>query len=210
MITIIMLMHTVSLKFQLSACVAIHNQCSNTKLVSPIYFGNGVIHPKLSDQQIDIGTKMRARFEINATQDDFEGALLFKLQRKKRGGNRFSIYLSDLFKLEEYSDEEVKCIQMLIAWKMKDSKLSLHIALVEHSKKFTWNEDELKQLYYKNRSWLKGYNDTRSDTWIVDDTILKTTFNVRDLKGIPGLSISISEEEINDGAMRPLCVDLER
>jgi hypothetical protein len=186
----------------------IHNQCSNVKLISPIYFGNGVVYPKLSDQQIDIDTEMKTCFTINTIQNELKGTMLFKLQRKE---NRFSIYLSNIFKRQGYSNDEAKCIQMFIAWKVKNSKLFLYVALVKHLKEFTWNEDKLRNLYYKNHSWLKEYNNTRSDAWLMDDNIvLKTTFNTRDLKNIPELSISISEEEKNDGAMRPLCIHLER
>jgi hypothetical protein len=64
MIIFIMLIYAVSLIFQLPAYITIHNQCLN-KLVSPVYFCNGIVCSKLSDQQIDIGTKMRASFKIN-------------------------------------------------------------------------------------------------------------------------------------------------
>jgi hypothetical protein len=74
MIAAAMLMYIFSLRLQLLPCVTIHNQCSNIELVSPVYFDNGAICPKLSDRQIDIDTKMRAYFEINTTQNDVEGA----------------------------------------------------------------------------------------------------------------------------------------
>jgi hypothetical protein len=74
-------MYAISLTLWLPPYVNILNLCPNTKLVSSVYFGNGIVCPKLFGQQIDINTKMNASFEINATQDDFEGALLFRLQR---------------------------------------------------------------------------------------------------------------------------------
>jgi hypothetical protein len=43
-----------------------------------------------------------------------------------------------------------------------------------------------------------------------DNVVLKMTFNAIDLKRAFELSISISEEERNDYAMRPLYVDPER
>jgi hypothetical protein len=78
--------------------------------------------------------------------------------------------------------------------------------LVEHAKEFTWNEDKLKKLYDANQGWLKKYDKTVS----YDNMALKTTFKVEDLEGIFELSISISEEEGNMHAMRPLCIDFER
>jgi hypothetical protein len=61
--------------------VTIHNQCSNIRLISPVYFSNDARCSKLSGQQIVIDTKMNASFEIDVNQDDFEGVLLYKLQK---------------------------------------------------------------------------------------------------------------------------------
>jgi hypothetical protein len=199
-----MLMYTLSLDLQFPSCVTIYNQCSNTKLVSPVYFSNGMAYPKLSCQQIEIGTEMGACLEINATQYDFEGALLSKLK----------IYSNKQYNMgaltTETNKNEAAHVYMLAAWKVKDTKPFVRVVLIKHTKEFTWNEDKLKKLYYENCQWLKEH-DTVSDAWFVDDNmILKTSFKVRDLKGNFELSISISEEEKNDYAMRPLCVDLER
>jgi hypothetical protein len=70
MMIVFMLIYTISLYIQWPSCVIVHNQCSNIKFVSPAYFSNNVVCPKLSDQQIDIDTKMDVSFEINATQDN--------------------------------------------------------------------------------------------------------------------------------------------
>jgi hypothetical protein len=205
MMIAVILIYTVSLAFQMSSCVTIQNQCSNINLVSPVYFGNGVVCPKIFGQQIDISTKMNAIFEINATQDDFEGALLFKLQRYTDRQHNMNV-------LTTVTDKcETVYIYMLAAWKVKDSKPFVRVALVKHTKEFTWNEDKLKKLYYKNRQWLKEYDDTTSDTWSMDDNmIMKMSFKARNLKGNFELSISISEEERDDYAMRPLYIDPER
>jgi hypothetical protein len=205
MITVTMLIYTISLKFQSPPRMMIHNQCSNTELASPVYFGNGVTCPKLSDQQIDIGTATKICFVISTDRDDFEGALLFELQR----------YFDTHYDMDESTTEtdkrEEKCIQMLVAWKVEDSKLFARLALVEHATEFIWNENKLEKLYYENCGWLKKHVNTTSSTWIIDDsTVLKTTFRVRDFEGKFDISISISEEE-NDGyAMRPIWVDTER
>jgi hypothetical protein len=76
---------------------------------------------------------------------------------------------------------------------------------------FAWNEDKLKILYDKNRGWLKEYDNTISDTWLMNDNmVLKTAFKVRDSKENFELSIVISEEEKDDYAMKPFCIHLER
>jgi hypothetical protein len=199
-----MLIYDVSLKLQLPSCVTIHNQCLNTELVSPVYFGNGAVYFKLFDQQVDIGSKMRVSFEINATQEEFECALLYKLQiySDRQHGIDTSI--------TENNDNKAKCVQMFIAWKVKDFSTFVHIALIEHAREFVWNEDKLRRLYNKNHNWLKEHN-VASTKWLVDDNMtLKTSLKVRGLKGNFELSIAISGEEKDDYAVRPLCVDLER
>jgi hypothetical protein len=205
MIVATVLMYTFSLEFQSLTSVIIHNQCSGIELISSVYFGNGAVCPKLSDQQMDISVAMRIRLEIYAAQDEFEGALLYKLQRNSH--NHYSI---DKFTIKT-NKNEAKYVYMLVAWKMKSSRFLMHVTLVEHTKEFIWNEDGLKKLYDKNRGWLKEYDNTISDTWIVDDNMmLKITCDERDLKRAAELRISISEEERDNYAMRPLYVNLER
>jgi hypothetical protein len=185
--------------------VNILNLCPNIKLVSPVYFGSGIVCPKLSNQQIDISTKMNARFEIYAAQDDFEGALLFKLQRYSDSQHNMNTSTAGIDK------NSATHIYMLAAWKLKDAKSFAYVALVEHTKEFTWDENELKKLYDKSRSWLKKYNDVILNTWLMDNNmILQTTFSSGDLKRAPELSISISEKERSNYAMKPLWIDVER
>jgi hypothetical protein len=127
-VVVIMLMYAASLELQLPARMTIHNQCSNIELVSPVYFGNGTIYPKLTNQQIDIGTAMNASFEIYATQDNFERALLYKLQRYS--GSQYNMDTS----IAETNKNEAKCAQMLVAWKVEDSRLFAYVVLVENTK----------------------------------------------------------------------------
>jgi hypothetical protein len=68
----------------------------------------------------------------------------------------------------------------------------------------------LRELHNKNVDWLKKYNDTISDTWLVDNNmILRASFSTRVLEGITELNIFISEKR-NDYAIRPFCIDIER
>jgi hypothetical protein len=205
MIIVIMLIYAISLALWLPSCVNILNLYPNTKLALSAYFGNGIIFPKLFDQQIDICTGMSACFEINATQDDFEGALLFKLQRCS--GAQYNMDTSTT----EVDKHETTHVHMLISWKVKDSKLSAYVVLVKHDKEFIWNEDNLKKLYYINHNLFKEYDDIVLDTWLMGDNIvLKTIFKAWRSKRNFELSISIYEEERSDCTMGPLYVDLKR
>jgi hypothetical protein len=201
MIVVIMLTYTVSLALQLPPSVTIHNQCPNIELVAPIYFGNGAVCPRLSGQQIDIGTAIKIRFEINPIQDEFEGALLYKLQRRpdRNGTNTFT------------EANEKTHVHMLVAWRVRHSKPFVYVVLIKYTKEFIWNEDRLRKLYSKNHNRLKKQVGTTLDTWLIDDNItLKTAFRVKNLKECFELDISISEKERDDDAMRPLYVNLKR
>jgi hypothetical protein len=203
-IIVVMLIYAVSLKLQLPACITIHNQCSNNKLVSPIYFGNGAVCPRLSKQRVNIGAKMEAHFEIN-TKHEFEVALLFKLQtcsKRRRNMNKLTV---------KTNDGEADCVYMLVACKVKDSKLFLHVTLVEHTEEFAWNKDRLKKLYDENHSWLKEYDSTKSYTWFMNNNIaLKTTFKVRNLKRALELDMYVSEKKRDCHAVRPLDINIKR
>jgi hypothetical protein len=204
LLMLIMLIYAISLFTKPSFKLNIHNQCLNIKLVSPIYFGNGAVHLVLSGQRTDISTEMKTRFGIDTTRDEFEGALLYRLQ--KYSDNKCNTDTSTT----ETKENKTTQLYMLVTWKVKDSEPLVCIALVEHAKEFTWNEDELRKLYNINRGWLKKYDNSASYTWFMDDNIaLKTFFGIRSLKGNFGLNIFISEEK-DDYAMRPLYVDLER
>jgi hypothetical protein len=204
-IVVTILMYTTSLKLQLPACVTIYNQCSNIKLLSPIYFSNGAVCSQLSGRKIDVVTKARVCFEISPTQDDFEGALLFKLQRYSN--SQYNMNALDT----ETNNNETTHIHILIVWKMKESKPFLHIALVKHTKEFTWNEDELRKLYDKNRGWLREYHNTTSNAWLMDNNmVLKMISKIRGTRECFELSIFISEEVGDKYAMKPLCIDTRR
>jgi hypothetical protein len=219
MMVVTMLIYAFSLYFQFPPRMIIHNRCSSIKLVSPVYFDDGAVCTKLSNQLTEIGTLMNASFEIKTAQDEFEGALLFKLQRY------FDRQYNMNTSTTEADNNETKYVHMLVAWKVKDSCSFAHVVLVEHTKKIIWNGDQLKKLYDKSFSWLKEYNDTISDTWSMNSNmVLKTSFKVRwlryDLLSIIGLrsardskenfelNISISEER-DDYAIRPFRVNLE-
>jgi hypothetical protein len=111
----------------------------------------------------------------------------------------------------EIDKDEATHIHMLAAWEMKDAKPFACVILIEHTKEFTWNENKLKELYYKNRSWLKEFGGTTSYTWFMDNhMVLKTTFIAKDLKRTPEISISVYEKEKDASTMRPLWMDTER
>jgi hypothetical protein len=225
-IAVAMLIYTARFELQLPACVIIHVQCLNIKLISPVYFSNGAVCPKLSDQQVEIGINENASFEIYTVQDEFEGALLFQLQfyptswfvqpreciyhRMGLRGN-FGCQCGFVTTCTKVDEDETKYVQLLVAWRVKYSKPFSYVALIEHTEEFTWDEDKLKGLYDKNYGWLKKYDDTQSDIWFIDDNMsLRTLSRVESLEGNFELNVVISDEERDDYAMSPICFDYTR
>jgi hypothetical protein len=187
----------ISLNFQLPAYISIHNLCSSTELTSPIYFCNGATYRMLFDQQANIGTGVCVCLEIDNTQSTFEGALLYKLQRKTKveSDDRSNVGTT----AEKANRNEEKCAQMLIGWKMDHCIPRMYVMLIEHVKELTWNEDKLKKLHYENCSQLDNYCDSKSTSWLMDDnTVLKTIFKVTKLDGSFKQSITISEKKKDD------------
>jgi hypothetical protein len=203
MIVVIMLMYTISFALRLPLCITIHNQCSNTELISPVYFGNGMVFSKPSGQQMDIGTKTKSHFEIRVTQDEFEGALLYELQRYSGWSHNDILTAKTVTK--------PKRIQMLMVWKKSDSVSFVHIVFLKNIRGFKWKENKLRKLYDKNYDRLERYDDTTSYEWLIDDkTVLETEFEIRDLQISFELDIFIYEKERNGYAMRPLWFDEKR
>jgi hypothetical protein len=198
-------MYTVSFDLQLPLCITVYNQCLRTEFVLLAYFGNGIVCPKLSHQQmeIEIDTTTEIQFKINATQDEFEGVLLYEL--------RICSVWPHPGVLTARSVTKPTRIQMLIVWKKERFTHSANVMLLENARSFEWNENKLRKLYDKNYDRLKGYNDAISEAWLIDDNkVLRTAFEVRNLKRTPELIICIHEEEEYTYAMRPLWFDEER
>jgi hypothetical protein len=197
---IYLLIQIISVVSQSIMKVYIHNQCSNVDLVSPTYInGDGLKCYRPPDYKVCTGDTMRLGFIIKSDSMSY-GALIYKLQRRQSHEST------------EICEDASSATQLLVVWESSKFEGShVNVLLVEYEKRFSWNEDELGNLYNKNRSWFKKYSGTISDTWFLDDNMtLKTTFRVVGLKGIHELIISISEIEGDGYAMRPLRLNIER
>jgi hypothetical protein len=193
----IMLTYTVSLRIPLSFKLNIHNQCLHVDLASPIYvISDGLECHRPPDHKVHAGSTTKSAFMIESDNASC-GALIYKVEQ--------------IHESAEIGKDASNAAYLLTAWSISESKeLHANVLLIKHDEAFTWNKDKLGSFCYENCERLKEYTDTISDTWCMNNnTTLKTTFSVGDLRGNSELSISISEER-DDYAIRPLCVDLER
>jgi hypothetical protein len=196
-------------------------------LVSPTYVGHNAIWIKPPGQNVDVNTTIKASFGRDINEYEFESALIYKLQRKKR------LESNDQSNEDDTSIEDTSTsIQLLVMWG-SDNWHSLHIRalLIKHSSTVTWNEDTLEKLHsmhlallnkvppidisgmprvdysIEDNSFIEEDRLIVEDTWLLDDAkVLMTTSKWK--QNSSTFEIVISEGTREDGTMEPLWVSL--
>jgi hypothetical protein len=150
---LIVLIYTVSLSIQPSFKLNIHNRCLNVSLVSPMYAtGDGLECYRPSDYKVFADGAARSDFIINKSEDASYGVLIYRLQEKR------------LHESSETSENTSSVTHLLVVWRISESKkLYTYVALVEHTKAFTWNRDKLNKLYHSNHDRPRERTDITSD-----------------------------------------------
>jgi hypothetical protein len=126
--------------------ISICNQYPSLELTSPIYFSNGTTCHVSSSQQTDIDITMEASFGIAFKQEDFRGALLYKLRRKY--ATRTDKQHNSIASIKDTATN----VYLLVALDIKNGWDEFYVCLIECTNDFTWDEDKLWALY-------KEYND---------------------------------------------------
>jgi hypothetical protein len=213
----LMLTCTVSLILHGAIDVTVHNQYSDIKLVSPVYFCNRGIYNEYPVERTDIGAIMKAGFRFDVDQDKSGGALMYEMQRK---GNTKSDHQprTDATSTKAVEDTQ-KMMKLLVTWKITYSEglsLRVRMMLVEHDNELVLNEDELAQLYDKVNSIPTGvytffiYDGIFKSTWLAcDNTVLETTYRVSHENGFE-LKTSVSEGVKDKDTKSTLWIDSER
>jgi hypothetical protein len=164
------------------------------------------------DQKVSANAVTKARFGRDVAKREFESALIYKLQRKKR------IESDDQSKADSTSSEDTSTsLQLLVIWGSNGwHSFSVRALLIKHSITITWNEDRLENLYSMyvallNKGLLidvsKAFYGHYSieDTWFFDgSTVLMTTSKWK--RDSYTFEIAISEGTREDGSMDPLWV----
>jgi hypothetical protein len=192
-------MYTVSFYAQLSFRLDIHNKCSNFDLVSPKYVTGDELECYDSPGDVYAGAT-RERFFIIKSDNESYGVIVYKIRRKQKHEST------------KTSENTSSAVYLLVVWENSESKkLCADVLLIEYDKGFDWHKNNLNRLYYVNHGRLKECNGAISNTWLMNsDMALKTLFKVKGPRRSPELSISISEEKIDNYAMRPFCIHPKR
>jgi hypothetical protein len=185
----------VSLALYSSVSLNIHNQRKVANLISPVYYIHSGRWHVAPDQKIGVDAVMQNRLEFDSGQNIMEGALVYKIQKQH-------------VEPDEFVQEESKCIQLLVSWRVDHTKgPHIRVLVVEHDKEFNCDEDKLRQLYQKCWHSLDALINPMGDNWLVDDATILTT--VKTMSGGYRWDIFVSEGK-EDNIKRPLWIDAER
>jgi hypothetical protein len=184
--------------------INIHNLYPDLELTSPVYFSNDMICHTPPSQKINTGAMMGASFGTTFKQEDFKGALLYKLQRKyaTRTDNQLNNYIASI-------EDKAANIYLLVVWNSGYYCYDFRVCLIEYTNDFTWDEDKLWTLY---REYSERFErqDPNIIAWLIHgDTVVKTRFNVTygsDYK----LDIVVSEGTGKYNMFKPMKINAKR
>jgi hypothetical protein len=189
-----MFIYVFSLTFQSSVSLNIHNRCQDINMISPVYFTRGGRWYEEPDQEIGVNAVMRNYLEFYSGRNILEGALIYKIQREHDESDKFT-------------QDESKCIQLLVAWHIENTK-ELHVCalLVEHDRKL--DEDKLMGLYQKHWHSLKSQIDLVERNWLLHDAEV-LTMTVKTMNEDHRWDIFITKG-VKDNVKRPLWINAKR
>jgi hypothetical protein len=184
--------------------ITIHNQYPNLELESPVYCSTNAAYCASHNQQVDTGAIMETSFRRRPNSGLFEGALLYKLQRKhaNRTDNQPNTSITSI-------EDTATSIYLLITW-CYYRPYKFYAFLIECTNDFTWDEDKLWALYQKYISEFHQKHKPITMTWLIyDDAVMKTKLDITyepDFK----LDIIISEGAEKYNTKGPMKIDPER
>jgi hypothetical protein len=185
--------------------ITIRNLYPDLDLTSPVYCNNGALCYVPPRQQIHTGSTMKASFGMVIMQYNFEGALLYKLQRRHatRTYNQPNSSVA-------YTKDTATNIHLLVVLDVKDHPPKFSACLIEYADYFTWDEDKLWALYKKYRNRFHTNYKSSIITWLMNDgTVVETKLDAThrfDYK----LNIVLSEGIREHNTRRPMEVDPKR
>jgi hypothetical protein len=188
-------MHTISVEFQSTVEVNIHNQCSDFKLTDGDCFSDGADWNMWPDMEVMAGNMIKA--DLMPFLAVFEGILIYELLRKH----------------VDPSDQTKSTLNLLlVAWKSEGyKKFHVLVQLIECNVWPYWYNFKPEEYYQRYASQLCTYTDPIEDTWLIHDGTVLTTRLELDFTQRDGvLNIVISEGIRDDHTKRPEWINLKR
>jgi hypothetical protein len=171
----------------------IHHQFPGIELTSPVYASNGAECLLSPDQNVDFGSITYACFNIDLTQSEPIGILMYEVKRKNmKQSNKDAIS----------SEDETRCIQFPIFWKVNNSKgFCVNSFLMEHDERRVWDNDKLMEL--ARRYAFDIQHSPIEETYLMhDNTTLMTRVNLAREEECYKLEMTISKTSIKDDTFR--------
>jgi hypothetical protein len=185
--------------------ITVHNQHPSLELTSQVYFSNGTACHVSPSRQTDTVSTMVASFETDSRKEAFEGALLYKLQRKHANGAGKQSNSS----VTSIENTETS-VHLLVVWDIDDDHHIFCICLVEYVDDFNWDEDKLQALYWEYIERFYEFYDSNTITWLMrNGTVMKTRRDITygsDCK----LDIVLSEGTWEYGLEEPIKINPKR
>jgi hypothetical protein len=156
----------------------IHNQCSYFKLVKREYSNTNIKWNKEFDVEVDTGN-MTSAF-LTSSWVDFEGGLMYQLQRKH---------------IKSDDQLELTCTLLLVIWKSEGyKKFRVLVLLMECDKTFCWYKIRPKEYCQKYVDRFSTYTGPIKNTWQTrDGTMLTTGLELDLMQRHDVLNITISD-----------------
>jgi hypothetical protein len=181
----------------------IHHQFLGTKLASPVYIGYGVTCSLSPEQKVDVGSTMQASFNIDPSQEESIGILIYKLQMEDFDSSDEEIISEE---------EETTCTQLVMIWKAHISgEFYVDSFLIEHDRNHFWDRDGLMKLVKYRRLFNVQHGPVESTWSLHDDTVLVINLNVTHEEECRILEMTTYEGSTdNEDSQRPWHVDVDR
>jgi hypothetical protein len=181
--------------------LVIHRQCTGIKLVSPMYASDGLICYLSPDHRVDAGSIAQIRFNVDLTQSESVGILMYKLQRKN----------TEQSNEDTTSSEEVTCTPLIMIWNINSfNDFYVYSRVIEQDKGYVWDRDKLMKLA-ERYSLFGVQHGPIKDTWLTsDNTALTTSLDAIHEEECYKLEMTISEASISDNTQKPWYIDLDR
>jgi hypothetical protein len=178
----------------------IHHQFPGIELVSPAYACDNATCHTSPDQRVDFGSTVQVVFNVDLTQCDPVGALMYELKNTKQFNKNASSLL-----------DEATYIQLVMIWKVNNSREFCEVSdMIEHDKGRVWDRSGLMKLVKCYKLYDIQHVPIEKTYLMHDNTVLMTRVNATREEECYKLEITLSEVSINKYTRRLQYIDLGR
>jgi hypothetical protein len=182
--------------------LVIYHRFPGVELVSPKYASDNATCYISPDKTVVVGFIAQAGFNINLTQGEPIGILMYEL--RKNNTKQFN-------KNTISSEDEATCIQLVMIWKVYEAgKLHVRSTIIEHDKGCIWDRDNLMKLARCYKLCDIQHFTVENTCLMHDNTVLMTRVNVTLEEECYELGMTISQGNLNEDVWRLCYIGIDR